>query len=368
MTSHRILKALTALTLGLLILLPAVSAGAEQKVRVTVASANVRIKPALDAIVVGKAKQGQVLVFEKKTGDWYLVTLPPDEKGNIRTGFIHSSVVEEVAAEGTPPAGAEEKPKTKAETKPEAKKAVPPPAVERKAAPRDIPLTSRPAFKRLYVRVGGGYGLNSSNFATDWGFDYYHEQGYVHEAYDLDASGIAVDLGVGFLFTPHLGVEASFLPASGDIAGTFEAGFPHPFYFSQYRVAAWQEGNLRYGANEINLNVVGRLPVSRRLAAYVTAGGTYFLGVKIDTLGQLGYSEVGYPYTEISVTPAYATYTKSTFGFNGGAGVDFFLTDLFGLNLNARYSTGTAKIAAEGVTYEVEAGGIRVTAGLKVAF
>jgi opacity protein-like surface antigen len=319
-------------------------------------------------MIVGRAKQGQVLAFEKKTGDWYLVALPPDDTGNVVTGFIHSSVVEEVGAEGAAPVAAEEKPGPKAEAKPEAKKVSPPPAGERKASPRNVPLTSQPAFRRLYVRVGGGYGLNSSSFGTDWGFDYYHEQGYVHEAYDLDADGIAVDVGLGFLFTPNLGLEASFIPASGDIAGMFEAGFPHPFYFDQFRVAAWQEGNLRYGANEVNLDIIGRIPISRRLAAYVTAGGTYFLGVKIDTLGQLGYDEIGYPYTEISVTPQYVTSQKSTFGFNGGAGVDFFLTDVFGVNLNARYSAGTAKIAAEGVTYEVKAGGIRATAGLKIAF
>jgi hypothetical protein len=163
-------------------------------------------------------------------------------------------------------------------------------------------------------------------------------------------------------------VEASFIPARGDIAGTFEAGFPHPFYFGQYRIAAWEEQDLRYGANEVNLDVVGRFPISRRLAAYVTAGGTYFLGVKIDTLGQLGYAEVGYPYTEVNVTPQYATYKKSTIGFNGGAGVDFFLTDVFGVNINARYTAGTAKIDVEGATYEVKAGGLRATAGVKVAF
>ena len=366
MTPRHILKTFAALTLVALIFSPVLSAAADQKVRVRVASANVRLKPALDATVVGKAGQGEVLAFEKKTGDWYLVSLPPDQQGNVVTGFIHSSVVEEVKAEDAAPVVAAEKPK--AEAKPQAKKPAPAPDVEQKAAGRNVPLTARPAFKRLYVRAGGGYGQNKADFGTDWAFDYYHEQGYVTEAYNLDASGLAIDIGLGFLFTPNLGVEASFIPAGGDIAGTFEAGFPHPFYFDQYRVAAWEEKNLRYGANEVNLDVVGRFPISRRLAAYVTAGGTYFLGVKIDTLGQLGYAEVGYPYTEVNVTPQYATYKKSAFGFNGGAGVDFFLTDVFGVNINARYTAGTAKIDVEGATYEVKAGGLRATAGVKVAF
>ncbi len=65
MTPRHILKTFAALTLVALISSPVVSAAADQKVRVRVASANVRLKPALDATVVGKAGQGEVLAFEK---------------------------------------------------------------------------------------------------------------------------------------------------------------------------------------------------------------------------------------------------------------------------------------------------------------
>ncbi len=368
MKTRHILRGFAALALGLLVLAPVVSSAADQKVRVKVTSANVRLKPALDAPIVGNARQGQVLDFEKKTGDWYLVSLPPDEKGDVVTGFIHSSIVEEISAEAEAPEVPVEKAKVKAETKPEAKTTAPPAVVERTAPERPVPATARPAFKRLYLRIGGGYGQNKSSFGADWTFDYYQEQGYVSEAYDLDGSGVAVDVGLGFLFTPNLGVEVSFIPASGKISGAFEAGFPHPFYFDQFRVAAWDAPDLKYGANEVNLNLVGRFPVSGRLAVYLTAGGTYFLEAKIDSLSRINYGEVGYPYTEILVTPEYASYSKSTFGFNGGAGVDFFLTDAIGVNLNGRYTAGTAKIDVEGLTYEVKVGGIRATAGLKFAF
>ncbi|MDH4198590.1 MAG: outer membrane beta-barrel protein [Candidatus Aminicenantes bacterium] len=366
MTTRNMFKTFVALTLVLLVLFPVVSFGAGQKVRVKVASANVRLKPALDAIVVGKARQGQVLVYEKKTGDWYLVSLPPDEQGNVVTGFIHSSVVVEVPVEEAAPVVAAEKPK--AEAKPEATKASPPAAVERPTAARKVPVTTRPAFKRLYLRLGGGYGQNKLDFGANWTFDLYHEQGYVNAAYSLDASGVAIDAGLGFLFTRNVGIEASFIPARGKIAGAFDAGFPHPFYFSQYRTTAWNDDGLKYSANEINLNLLGRFPLSRRLAVYLTAGGTYFLNMTIDSLSALYYGEGDYPYLEIDVMPEYQTYSKSTFGFNGGAGVDFFLSDMIAVNVNGRYSSGTATFEVESTTYEVRAGGIRATAGLKVAF
>ena len=365
MKTHKMLRTFVGLTLVLLVLSPVASSAGDQKVRVKVASANVRLKPALDAIVVGRARQGEVLAFEKKTGDWYLISLPPDEQGNVVTGFIHSSVVEEVKAEEAVPV-VEEKPK--AEAKPEAKEVVPPTAVERPAKVRTEPVSARPAFKRFYLRIGGGYGQNKSDFGANWGFDYFREQATVSEAYNLDASGMAIDVGLGFLITPNIGLEASFIPASGKISGAFSAGFPHPFYFNQFRQAAWDAQDLKYGANEINLNLLGRFPISSRFAVYLAAGGTYFLSAKIDSLSTLTYTEVGYPYTSINVTPAYASYEKSTFGFNGGAGLDFFLTDMIAVNINGRYTAGTAKIAVEGATYDVKAGGIRATAGLKVAF
>ena len=366
MTTRKMFKMFLALTLAVLVLSPVVSLGADQKVRVKVTSANVRLKPALDAIVVGRARQGQVLLYEKKTGDWYLVSLPPDEQGNVVTGFIHSSVIEEIKPDEAAPSAADEKPLT--EAKAEAKKPAPRPAVERPAEARNVPVAGRPAFKRFYLRLGGGYGRNKSDFGANWSFDSYHEQGYVNARYDLDASGVTVDVGVGFLFTPNLGLEASFIPAKGKVPGTFEAGFPHPFYFNQFRTAAWTDDGLKYGANEVNFNALGRFPVSGRLAVYLTAGGTYFMNVTIDSLSALYYGEAAYPYLEVEVMPEYQTYSKSTFGFNGGAGLDFFLTRGVAVNVNGRYSSGTAEFEVEDKTYSVKTGGVRATIGVKFAF
>jgi len=67
---------------------------AKSKLRVTVTSAKIRLKPSLESTVISQAPQGAILNAEEKVGDWYKIKLPPDEHGIVLTGYIHQSIVE----------------------------------------------------------------------------------------------------------------------------------------------------------------------------------------------------------------------------------------------------------------------------------
>ena len=96
----RIIMERALILLLALIALDAFSYGAELKIIVKVNSANVRLKPALDSPVVGKARMGLILDIREKLEDWYLVELPPDGNGTSVRGYIHQSVVEEFRQPG----------------------------------------------------------------------------------------------------------------------------------------------------------------------------------------------------------------------------------------------------------------------------
>ncbi len=338
--------------------LAAFSFGADLRIEVKVRSANVRLKPDMESPVVGNAAMGLVLRAEKKTGEWYLVELPPDANGVSVRGYLHASVVKEIsAAAPAPKAGIEPKPARPA-IKPAAK-----PTAGKKA-----PARVSGARKKLYVRLGAGYATKSFDYDNSWSFPMYGESGSASESYAVDASGVAFDAGVGFMFTPSLGVELSFTPASGKSKGTFAASFPHPFYFDLPREKSWTKDSLKYSASELNLDILYAFPVTQRISLYVCAGGTYFIGVKIESLKSLDWAESGYPYLDLNVTPQYASYSASTFGFNAGAGVDYRLSESMAVNLNARYSSGSAKIKIEGNTVTIPAGGLKATAGIKFGF
>ncbi len=347
--------------LGSLLALAAFSFAADLRIEVTVRSANVRLSPALDSPVVGNAAMGLVLRTEKKTGEWYLVELPPDANGVAVRGYLHESVVREISAESPAPKAAVA-PKPTAPARPAVKPAVKP-AVRKKA-----PARVASARKKLFIRLGAGYASKSFDYDNSWTFPMYGETGSASEKYAVDASGAAFEAGLGYMFTPSLGVELSFTPASGKSKGTFAASFPHPFYFDLPREKSWTNEDLKYSASELNLDVLYAFPVTKRMDLYVCAGGTYFMGVKIESLQALDWTEIGYPYFDLNVSPRYASYSASAFGYNAGAGVDYRLSPGLAVNLNARYSSGSAQMKIEANDITIPAGGLRATAGIKVRF
>jgi len=345
---------------GAFLVLAVFCIGADLRIEVKVRSANVRLKPDMESPVVGNAAMGLVLTAEKKTGEWYLVELPPDANGVAVRGYLHASVVKEISAEApAPKAGLKPKPAP-------AQPAIKPAA--KASAGKKAPARVASARKKLYIRLGAGYATKSFDYDNSWTFSMYGESGSASESYAVDASGVAFDVGIGFMITPALGVELSFAPASGKSKGTFEATFPHPFYFDLPRDKSWTNDGLKYSASEISLDLVYAFPVTRRIGLYVCAGGTYFMGVKIESLKSVDWAEIGYPYFDLNVTPQYASYSASAFGFNAGGGLDYRLSGGMAVNLNARYSSGSAKLKIEGNKVTVPAGGLRATAGIKFAF
>lgn len=348
----------TAVLLLAIIALGAFSYGAELKIVVKVKSANIRLKPAMDSPVVGNAQMGLIMDVREKFENWYLVELPPVGKGAAVRGYIHKSVVEEFNEQGR---GAKTRPMVT--PKPSQEVSVLKPAKAGKAT-----AAAGVSRKKLYVRLGGGYANKSFSYDNSSSFDMYHESGLASEKYSVKASGAAFDVGLGYMLTPSVGVDVSFIPASGKSNGTFSATFPHPFYFNNPRTEEWTAGGLKYSAFEINLDLVYVFPISSKFGLYAMAGGTYFLGVKIESLKVIDWTETGYPYTDLNITPQYASYKGNAFGFNGGGGLDYRLSDSLAVNVNARFSSGSAKIKVESKEVSVPAGGIRATAGIKVGF
>ena len=110
--------------------------------------------------------------------------------------------------------------------------------------------------KKFYARLGGGYATKSFSYDNSWSFVMYQESGQASEKYSVKASGVSFDVGLGYMFMPSIGVEVSFVPASGKSDGTFTASFPHPFYFDLPGNKDWTNGSLKYSASELNLDLI----------------------------------------------------------------------------------------------------------------
>ncbi|MBN1223738.1 MAG: outer membrane beta-barrel protein [Candidatus Aminicenantes bacterium] len=84
-------------------LVPSYAAAAKFKVRVSVELANVRASASFDSEILETVPLGAVLEGDIRKGEWYLVNLPPNDKGVVLTGYIHSSMVELLSTEEVSP-------------------------------------------------------------------------------------------------------------------------------------------------------------------------------------------------------------------------------------------------------------------------
>lgn len=73
-----------------------------QTLQVVGTSANVRLEPLATSPVLMKVSLGTVLNSDLAEGEWYRVVLPKDASGLDRIGFVHRSLVKQLAATKAP--------------------------------------------------------------------------------------------------------------------------------------------------------------------------------------------------------------------------------------------------------------------------
>ena len=67
------------------------------QVRVIKQNAVLRIKPKDDAVIIKKLPLGALLEVGEEMGDWFKITLPPDEDDFVLTGYLHRSFTEKAS-------------------------------------------------------------------------------------------------------------------------------------------------------------------------------------------------------------------------------------------------------------------------------
>jgi len=89
----------------LLILLafPGLSSAENVKIKVIVERAKIHLKPDPNSPVLIQAARDVIFEVAEKVGQWYFVTLPSDESGYTRAGYIHQNMAEEISYQATQP-------------------------------------------------------------------------------------------------------------------------------------------------------------------------------------------------------------------------------------------------------------------------
>ncbi|MFQ6083359.1 MAG: OmpW family outer membrane protein [Candidatus Aminicenantia bacterium] len=258
----------------LLLSLAVVSHAADLKVRIIVDKASIRLKPDLTSQIIAQVPLGTILQAERKTGEWYKVNLPPNERGFIVSGYIHQSIVEEIV-EKIP----EEKPLV-------APPPVPPPPALQVYVP-----------KKVEIGPKSGIGIRA---------------GYAMPSEEKYGSGLKYGANFCFGITKNIAIELSGLRFQSNVEEDPEA---------------LSKGKL--SAIPIQLSIQGRFPINNQFVPYVLGGAGYYLNsFTFDEDLTDAWDALGFDIEE---------KVENTTGFHFGAGIDYFFTDNIALNADIRY-------------------------------
>ncbi len=206
-----------------------------QKVRVIVLKADIRLRPDKESMSLSQMTGGAILESSGKIGEWYKISLPPDEDGFIVSGYIHQSNVKIYDKEEETP---EKKEKMKEDiVSKEAKEAVHEEKREDKSEKekripvqeRQPPRRGRDRYQRQPVkRRSSGYLYMKGIFGFGIGFEKIFTGYYETSSYDRDldevnvypGGGLNIEGIIGYNISPPLSMEIGIgFQSSGEYAG-----------------------------------------------------------------------------------------------------------------------------------------------------
>jgi len=219
---------------------------------------------------------------------------------------------------------------------------------------------------KLFVALSYAMGLSETSKEQSWTEPLYGES----ITYDLASragKSANIGLGVGYNLNPSMGVGLGAIILSNDLNASLNAGVPHPYVFNAPRTATGAYvSDLK--ATIIYLNFIYRVSVSK-FTVDLFAGPAYF-NSSADIINTIAIQDV-FPNTSVTMTLATENVKKSSFGFNAGAGLNYFFAKSLGVFVEARYLSGNAAFApSSGTVPEITLpiGGLSVGGGLIFRF
>ena len=247
--------------------------------------------------------------------------------------------------------------------KPPSKPAQPSP-IKPRVAPK------KPSEPRLFIHVNGGVQATTTDFRTTVPFRLFTdptEEAQFEAGYGIEA-GPLVDVRGGALIHRRLGVAVGMTRFTETGGATVRARLPHPFFLDRPREISGDTGGFRREELAIHFQATYAIPVRRRIVATMFGGPSVF-NVRQDLVERVQFSEE-YPYDTATFTGAPKRRGKDArIGFNVGMDIAHFFTRHVGVGGVVRFSRASMQMdIAEGRTQNVDAGGLHLGGGVRLAF
>jgi opacity protein-like surface antigen len=221
---------------------------------------------------------------------------------------------------------------------------------------------------KAFLDVNVGLQLSANPFEEHLAPIIYSERGSVTVAHAGSAPWTTVDLGGGVRVWKGLGVGATYSKLGFTEDVTVAALVPNPVQFNQTRAASKVMPAERK-EKAFHTHVLYVRPVTPRIDVMFSAGPS-FIELTQDFVTGLELAEGEAPFVTVAIGNVQTVArTERIFGFNGGAGVTYFLTPLMGLGGTIRYSSGgTTTQQGDGRAVDLSRGGFQLLFGARVRF
>jgi opacity protein-like surface antigen len=250
-----------------------------------------------------------------------------------------------------------------------------PAAVNAKKAPatkkKPLPVTSKAKLQKVkpakfFIRAGYAMGMTETSKGQFWSEPYYAENIEYNLASQMGKSS-NIDLGVGYNLNKSMSIGLGAVILATDLDASLDASVPHPYVFNAPRTASGAYAS-DLKATILYLNFIYKINVSK-FTVDLFAGPAYF-NASADIINTVVIQDV-FPNTAVTMSLATENVKKSSFGFNAGAGVNYFFAKSLGVFIEARYLLASAAFASSaGAVPEITlpVGGLTVGAGLLFRF
>lgn len=221
--------------------------------------------------------------------------------------------------------------------------------------------------KGLTLSVGGGIAAGALDWSVRSGFPLYAEEARLDASYDA-GSGPALEGGLGFRFSRHLGITAAIGWSRRKATALVEASLPHPLYLDRPRSLEARADGLDHRELVTHFDLEWRT-VGRRLEATLF-GGLTLLRVETTLVEKVEAIEE-YPYDQVSFREAVTASTRSdaTLGWNAGGSLGLSFGARVVVGLQARYASAGVDLTASGSEpFRVDAGGPQAIGFLRLRF
>ena len=220
--------------------------------------------------------------------------------------------------------------------------------------------------KRAQFFFHANYLQEIPNLEETRSFTRFLEQGSASRTY-TGGSGTAFEIGGMYALLSRFSIGWSFEFLETMQNGTLAVSEPHPLMFDRSREASKSLDELGYSELTVHFAFAYRIATPRVEVELFAGPSLFTTEVEIIAIATV---ESQYPFDEISLSGGdRVTLKDSGVGFNVGAGMAYYFTEIFGASFSARFSQTDLKVMREGgEPIAIKAGGFRVGGGLRIRF